>query len=143
MSNELKIFSDHLKAMGLKTTRQRLNILESFLSASGHISAYELHSLIKKKYQGIGFSTVYRTLKLLTDCGIASEVNFGEGQSRFEKAFRREYHGHLICKSCGLTEEFSAASFQKAKEEISKKHGFKPTGFKIEIYGICRKCRKT
>lgn len=142
MNDEEKVFSDYLKRKGLKITRQRLNILETFLGTNGHVTAFELYELLKKNHRGIGFATVYRTLKLFTGCGLANEVNFGEGQSRFEKAFRREYHGHLICQSCGNTQEFSAESLRTIQDEILLKHGYKPLGFKFEIYGICRKCRK-
>ncbi len=142
MNGEKKLFVEYLKKKGLKTTRQRMNILDSFLEENGHVSAFELYESLKKKYPDIGFSTVYRTLKLFTECGLANEVNFGEGQSRFEKAYKREYHGHLICQTCGDTHEFSAESLQNLQERILTKHGYKPLGFKFEIYGICRKCQK-
>src|SRR5438445_11163325 len=70
------IFYKHLKKVGLKHTDQRDTILRTFLETRDHLSTDELHRLVKKKDPKIGFTTVYRTLKLLSDCGRASEVAF-------------------------------------------------------------------
>jgi Fur family ferric uptake transcriptional regulator len=142
MKSERKVLADHLKAKNLKKTGQRFNILDIFLNTTGHISAYELHALIRKRYPDIGFSTVYRTLKLFTECGIANEVNFGDGRARFEKGLKRSNHGHLICIQCGRTEEFTSPSVEKVQKQIVNKYGYKPEGFRFEIYGLCKKCRK-
>jgi Fur family ferric uptake transcriptional regulator len=141
MRTERDILDDHLDSQGLKKTQQRYAILDTFLANPGHISAYELHALLRKRHQGIGFSTVYRTLRLFTECRLAHEVNFGDGQARFEKAFHRDNHGHLICSKCGHTEEFDAPSIAKTETQISEKHGYKILGFKFEIYGLCKKCQ--
>src|SRR6516225_11599001 len=78
------IFQDHLKRVGLKQTGQRDVILRTFLDTREHLSTDELYRLVKKKDEGIGFTTVYRTLKLLAECGLASEVAFDDGISRYE-----------------------------------------------------------
>ena len=142
MKTEKDVLAEHLKTKNLKKTDQRYNILDIFLTTTGHISAYELHALIRKNYPNIGFSTVYRTLKLFTECGIAHEVNFGDGKARFEKAFRRSNHGHLICTKCGHTEEFTSPSVENVQKQIVGKYGYRPQGFRFEIYGICKKCRQ-
>jgi Fur family transcriptional regulator, ferric uptake regulator len=142
MITEHDILRDYLANQGLKKTQPRHDILDAFLDSDGHITAYELHSMLQKRHQGIGFSTVYRTLKILTECGVAIEVNFGDGQARFEKAFKRENHGHLICTSCGRTEEFNTREVDKIKSKITGKAGFKEQGYRFEIYGLCSKCRK-
>jgi Fur family ferric uptake transcriptional regulator len=142
MMTEHDILRDFLANRGLKKTQQRHDILDVFMDSSGHITAYELHSLLQKKHRGIGFSTVYRTLGILTECGIANAVNFGDGQARFEKAFKRENHGHIICTKCGRTEEFDTAPVEKIKNQIINKTGYLAQGCRFEIYGLCQKCRK-
>src|SRR5512147_2118389 len=107
MKREHEILIGFLRQKGLKQTDQREKILDIFLSNVKHVSADELHAIIRKSDPKIGFSTVYRTLRLLTDAGLAREVNFGDGRSRFEKAFDKNQHGHLICTNCGRTEEFA------------------------------------
>src|SRR5260221_448580 len=78
------LFYKHLKKVGLKHTDQRDAILRTFLETRDHLSTDELHRLVKRKDPKIGFTTVYRTLKLLSDCGLASEVAFHDGVARFE-----------------------------------------------------------
>jgi Fur family ferric uptake transcriptional regulator len=141
MINEKEVLAEHLRSKNLKRTDQRFNILETFLSTTGHISAYEFHALVRKHYPYIGFSTVYRTLRLFTECGLANEVNFGDGRARFEKAFKRVNHGHLICVNCGHTEEFTSSAIEKEQNRIVNEFDYKPQGFRFEIYGLCKKCR--
>ena len=140
MSNEEKILDSYLQRQGLKRTGQRSEILEVFLSTTGHISAYELHALVKKRYSNIGFSTVYRTLRLLVESKLAHEVNFGDGQARYEKAFKRKNHGHLICTKCGKAEEFISDTVEAEQDQIVAKFGYRPQGYRFEIYGLCKKC---
>src|SRR5215472_5557173 len=73
------ILHQHLKKVGLKHTEQRDTILRTFLDTREHLSTDELYQLVKKKDPKIGFTTVYRTLKLLAECGLASEVAFHDG----------------------------------------------------------------
>jgi Fur family transcriptional regulator, ferric uptake regulator len=77
------IFHQHLKKVGLKHTEQRDTILKIFLVTRDHLSTDELHRLVKKKDPKIGFTTVYRTLKLFAECGLASEVAFHDGIARY------------------------------------------------------------
>ena len=73
------ILHRHLKGVGLKQTAQRDTILRTFLETRDHLSTDELHRLVQKKDAHIGYTTVYRTLKLLAECGLASEVAFHDG----------------------------------------------------------------
>ncbi len=84
-----EILRQHLKRVGLKQTEQRNTILRSFLETREHLSTEELHRLVKKKDARIGVTTVYRTLKLLAECGLASEVEFHDGKARFEHQYNR------------------------------------------------------
>jgi Fur family ferric uptake transcriptional regulator len=141
MKQEREILIDFLRQRGLKQTGQREKILEIFLSNVKHISADELHAVIRKSDPRIGFSTVYRTLRLLTEAGLAKEVNFGDGRARFERAFDKGQHGHLICNNCGKTEEFVIGTIDKAIRKVSSSVGFKPQGQRLEVYGLCKKCQ--
>jgi Fur family ferric uptake transcriptional regulator len=141
MKREHEILVNFLKQKGLKQTGQREKILEIFLSNMKHVSADELHATIRRADPRIGFSTVYRTLRLLTEAGLAREVNFGDGRARFEKAFDKGQHGHLICTGCGRTEEFVVSSIDKAIKQVAAGIGFKPHGHRLEVYGLCKKCQ--
>src|SRR2546422_5889902 len=95
------ILHRHLKRVGLKHTEQRDTILRTFLETREHLSTDELHRLVQKKDPRIGYTTVYRTLKLLAECGLASEVAFHDGIARFEHQYNRRSHHYMVCTDCG------------------------------------------
>jgi Fur family ferric uptake transcriptional regulator len=141
MKKEHQILTNYLKQKGLKQTSQRFFILDRFLASKRHLSAEELHTIVREQNPKIGFSTVYRTLKLFSECGLAREVNFGDGRARFERAIDKSQHGHLICTNCGKAEEFKTDLMEKSIEKIAAKSGFKVEGHRFEVYGLCKKCR--
>src|SRR6478609_2704327 len=136
------ILHRHLKEVGLKHTEQRDTILRTFLETRDHLSTDELHRLVKKKDAKIGFTTVYRTLKLLAECGLASEVAFHDGVARYEHQFNRRSHHHMVCTECGASVEFFSPEAGKLQEDIARKHRFDATRHTFQIYGICEDCRK-
>ena len=102
---EKEKFYAKLAEKGLKSTIQREAILDAFLKSKEHVSIEGLLALVRKKNSRIGYATVYRTLKLLTECDIACERDFGDGQTRFEHVKGGGHHDHLICVKCwGITE---------------------------------------
>jgi len=84
---------------------------------------------------------VYRTLKLLTSSGLAREVDFGEGLSRYEHLWGHAHHDHLICTSCGRTLEVMDTEIERLQERLAQRHGFSLTGHKMDLYGLCPRCR--
>jgi len=136
------IFFTHLKRVGLKHTEQRDTILRAFLETRDHLSTDELHRLVKKKDAKIGFTTVYRTLKLLAECGLASEVAFQDGVARYEHQYNRRNHHHMVCTECGVSVEFFSPEIEKLEQEIGKKYHYHTTRHTFQIYGVCEDCRK-
>ena len=135
-------FHSHLKRVGLKRTGQRDAILQIFLDTREHLSTDELYRLVKKKDPGIGFTTVYRTLKLLADCGLASEVDFRDGIARYEHQYQRRNHHHLVCSECGSSVEFFSPGIERIEQEVARKNKYVPTRHSFQIYGVCDKCQK-
>jgi|SRR5271165_6519144 len=136
------VFHNHLKRVGLKRTGQRDAILRAFLDTRDHLSTDELYRLVKKKDNGIGFTTVYRTLKLLSECGLASEVDFRDGILRFEHQYQRRNHHHMVCTECGSSVEFFSPAIERIEQQIGRKNKYLPTRNTFQIYGICEKCQK-
>ena len=133
--------SAYMKANGLKLTRQRELILQTFLDAAKHISVEELLAAVRAREGGVGHATVYRTMRLLVDAGIASEHNFSDGASRYEPADAHEgHHDHLICTRCDRIIEFENHEIEALQEAVAIRHGFKLLDHKMELYGICRDC---
>ena len=128
-----------LEQRGLRNTRQREVLTEIFFAAKGHLSLEELLGLAKQRDGGIGYATVYRTLKLLTELGLAHERQFSDGHLRYEAADDL-HHDHLICTRCGLIVEFEEDEIERLQEEVALRHGFRLASHRMELYGVCRNC---
>ena len=140
-SNAAEQLSAYLAGEGLKSTRQRGRILEVFVAAGRHLSAEELYFLIKRTDRGIGYATVYRTLKLLADAGLAHERRFEDGITRFEHNAAEGHHDHLICTRCGRIIEFENEKIEELQQAVAKKNKFQVHSHKLELYGLCDGCQ--
>lgn len=127
----------YLAKSGLRVTRQRRAIAEAFFSHPGHPNIDELYSTIRAKHPHIGQATVYRTLKLLVESGLAEPSRFGDGTTRYEAAHEGEHHDHLICVECGHIVEFRNDEIERLQLEIAERHRFAVTDHKMVIYGSC------
>jgi Fur family ferric uptake transcriptional regulator len=133
-------FDDYVRRNNLKSTQQRDVIVDLFLRSKGHISIDDLLARVRRKNPNIGYATVYRTLKLLTQAGIAAAREFGDGQTRFEVQEDETHHDHLICVECGLILEFENDSIEKLQDEMAARlGGFQLVRHKLELYGLCPK----
>jgi Fur family ferric uptake transcriptional regulator len=142
MAKSKEQFIDYLKEHNFKWSRQRDHIVDIFLSAKGHVTADELYYLVTKKYPQIGYATVYRTLKLLSKCGLASSARFGNKFAQFESTQKRRHHDHIICTECGRIVEFESAKIEKLQDSVARHHGFTVTHHKMVLYGMCPSCTK-
>jgi len=124
---------------GLRSTSQRRLVSESFFRSTGHLSIEDLLATVRSEDSKIGYATVYRTLKLLKDCGLAYERHFGDGVSRYEVALEDEHHDHLICLDCGKIVEFENDEIERLQDELAKKNGFQLKRHVHELYAIGRR----
>ncbi len=136
-----RIFSAFADMKGLRATRQRDLILDVFLSTHQHISVEELYLKVKAANRGIGQATVYRTLKLFVEAGLAREIVLHDGQTRYEHLVAGEHHDHLICTGCNSIIEFENEAIEELQREIAARHGFVIKSHKLELYGLCPSCR--
>ena len=87
-ADEHEVLENYITQHNLKITKQRRAVLEAFLGSEEHLSAEELYKKVSAKEPKIGLATVYRTLALLTESGLAAELDFGDGQKRYEAQLR-------------------------------------------------------
>ncbi len=139
---EKRIFLEHIKKTGLRKTAQRDLILEVFLRTEEHLASEDLYWLVQKDDQTVGQTTVYRTLKLLTDAGLAREVRLGDGRTYYEHHHEHEHHDHMICTQCGMVIEFFSPELEAMQDSMAEKYNFKPTHHSLRILGLCEKCQK-
>ncbi len=136
----MEVLNRYIAEKGLKSTRQRTLIVDTFFSTGGHLNVEQLLARVREQDRRISAATVYRTMKLLTECGLAQPRHFGDGQTRYETA--GDHHDHLICTSCGFIVEFENDEIEKLQLAVAKRHGFQVSHHKMELYGRCSKCRK-
>lgn len=142
MPKELELFINYLRKKGLRLTDQRREILGIFLKTDRHLSVEDLYNIVKKKDANIGQATVFRTLKLLCGADIAKEVDLGDKKVRYEHKFGHQHHDHLVCIKCGRFIEAVDPRIEKLQEGLCKRFGFLPQRHKMEIFGICKRCRR-
>ena len=133
-------WKQYLSINRLNTTQQRELIVDQFLRTTDHISIDELLGRVRKRNRKIGYATVYRTLKLLVDSGLAIQRRFGDGQARFEVI--GDHHDHFICTKCGLILEFEDAEIERLQDKIAARlGGFTVVRHRHELYGLCAKAQ--
>ena len=136
---ENEVLAAYLVRHGLKRSTQREVILEAFLKAGRHVSVEELLAIVRRKRGDIGRTTIYRSLKLFKEAGLASELSYG-GEARFEPLWNRDHHDHFICGMCGEIFEFKSPEIERIQETIARGIGFVIEGHRHHILGRCRKC---
>ncbi len=142
-AERMQILQRYMDANGLKSTSQRDLIVDAFFHAPGHVAIGDLHLLVQKQNPRIGYATVYRTLRMLAECGLAAERHFGDGQTRYEPNEVDEHHDHLICRSCGTIVEFHNDEIERLQKVLAQGYGFTVESHRHELYGLCSRCQKT
>jgi len=136
---EHRTLARFLEEHSLKHTKQREAILDVFLEIEGHITGDDLYQRVRAVHSQIGYTTVYRTMKLLCDAGLAHEHNF-DGLTRYEIA--HEHHDHLVCVRCGKIIEFECEMIESAQESIAATYHFRVLRHRHELYGHCEECQE-
>ena len=128
-----------------KMTPQRQVVLQIFLDHPGeHLSAEDVHGILRDNKSEIGLATVYRSLELLSELGILQKMEFGDGCSRYEVNTidpTRHHHHHLICTQCGKVEEFDDDLLENLEHDIEQKTGFQVVDHHVKFFGICKECQ--
>jgi Fur family transcriptional regulator, ferric uptake regulator len=129
---------DYMIEKGLRTTEQRRLIVATFFDTKEHLTIDELLERVRALDSRVGYATVYRTMKMLAEGGIANELHFGDGLARYELADAEHHHDHLICDECGMIVEFEEPLIEELQERIATRYGFEVLHHKHELYGRCK-----
>ncbi len=140
LDEKMGLLRTYIENQGLKFTNQRDCIARCFFRTRTHISLDELTVKVKKEIPGTGYATVYRTMKLLTDSGLALSRHFGDGQTRYENLPATGHHDHLICVKCSRIIEFQNEKIENLQNETAARFGFTVINHKLELYGYCPEC---
>jgi Fur family ferric uptake transcriptional regulator len=140
MQDEISIFEDFLRTHRLKHSKPRRDIVDVFLASEGHLTAHELYQQVKEHNPSIGFATVYRTLRLLAECGLARTMDYGDGTLRYEP--NRFQHHHIICTDCNRTIEFLSPELEALLRNVQQDHHFTPQRHAVRILSMCADCTR-
>jgi Fur family ferric uptake transcriptional regulator len=130
-----------LRERGNRITPQRRAILRIIRERAGHLSADEIYDLARREIPRLSLSTVYRTLDLLKELDLVTELHLAGNHYRYEA--QSDQHEHLVCLSCGEVIEFHCDHCAAMHQELSDKYGFQITGSRVELFGYCHECAKT
>ena len=135
-----QLLAEYLSRNGLKQTRQREAILHTFLLLDDHVTSEDLHERVRTEHPEIGAATVYRTLKIFCEAGIANPIHFREGVTLYEK--QHTHHDHLICLGCGEIIEFHSEMIEREQVEIAEEHGYSLVRHRHHLFGFCGACQR-
>lgn len=138
-----QVFIEYLKENKLALTPQRRAIVEIFLRTEGHFSAERLCELVREVLPELGQATIYRTLKLLLESGLAEAIDPGDGVVLYEHGYGHEHHDHLLCRVCGRKVEVQDPLIESRQEALAEEHGFTLTRHRMYLYGVCPNCRES
>jgi Fur family ferric uptake transcriptional regulator len=133
-----------LAERGVRITAQRRLLVGIIQDSPRHLDAAGLLEMAKKRDGAIDRATVYRTIALLKGHGLIDELDLMhiEGEKHYYEAKTSRDHCHMACFRCGAIMEYTSSSFEKLKEEMAAQSGFQIRVVRLEVGGVCERCRK-
>ena len=128
-----------LRETGIRLTPQRMLILSAVANGRGHMGVDEIFARAKETYPYMDIATVYRTLHLFAELGVATEVAMGD-RLHFELTDPNGRHHHMVCKQCGGAFDLSPHYLEEFRNTIIEEFGFEPDLDNFTVSGVCTAC---
>ena len=125
---------------GVRSTRQRTAIFEALRNTSGFKTAQGLHMEMLRAGDRVGLATVYRNLQSLAEAGQVDVIQNESGEVMFRLCQATDHHHHLVCRSCGRSEEITADEIERWAVRVARRHGFNDVTHTAELFGFCASC---
>ena len=138
MKRAEKFFVQYLRDNNLKVTKERLMLLEELFGSSGHLDADSLLFQLRSQGKHVSRATIYRTLDLLVQCGLARKSRLGREHYVYEKVTPGKRHDHMVCTGCGRIIEFYDADLDERQRQVCLEHNFRPSFYSLQIQGLCQ-----
>ncbi len=122
-----------------RLTPYRRAVLETLRASHNHPTAAEIYRKVRRRRPGVAFATIYNALNCLTRHGLAAELKFGDGASRYDPIIRR--HDHLVCTACGALVDYEISLSARLWSRAGRRHGFRVHRYRLELFGLCPHCR--
>lgn len=142
MKRAERYFIQFLRDNNLKVTKERLMLLAELFNTSGHLDADTLLFQLRNKDKRISRATIYRTLDLLVQCGLARKARLGREHYVYERVTPGKRHDHMVCTGCGRISEFHDIELEELQRQICLENKFRPTFYSLQIQGLCHDCQQ-
>jgi Fur family transcriptional regulator, ferric uptake regulator len=123
----------------LRSTRQRAAVSALLDRLDDFRSAQEIHEELRRDGEGIGLTTVYRTLQNLSESGEVDVLRTDSGEAVYRRCSTHHHH-HLVCRRCGRTVEVEGPAVESWAQRIAEENGFSEVSHTVEVFGVCAKC---
>ena len=123
----------------MRATKQRAAISALLENLDDFRSAQDLHDELRRRGEGIGLTTVYRTLQSMATAGLVDTLRTDTGESVYRRCSEHHHH-HLVCRVCGCTVEVQGGQVETWAADVAREHGFSDVSHTIEIFGVCGGC---
>ncbi len=133
-------FIDLLRSRGYRITPQREMIIEAFAHSGYHIDAEAVYGQVRERTRAVNIATVYRTLDLLVEQGLANRVDLGEGRV----IYATNQHGphiHLVCRQCGQVTDANQDLLSTLDQQLQSEYRFVADLQHISVLGLCSQCQ--
>lgn len=136
----MEVLRGELRERELPFTQQRESVARVLFETARHLSADEVAEELRERGEQIGKATVYRSLALLVELGLATEHDFDEGFKRYQMQIGAAQYDHMICTSCGQVTQFRHPALEEALEDVARDAGFEALTRQIKVFGTCHDC---
>ena len=136
-------FVAFLATKSLRMTSQRQAIIDSVFSTEEHFTADQLLEWSRARDKSVSRATVYRTLPLLTESGLVTEMDFGKDHKFYDPNYAEHpNHNHIICEDCERIVEFESDQISRIENEITHQLGFAVKTQRLQIIASCEELKK-
>jgi Fur family transcriptional regulator, ferric uptake regulator len=139
MSNHTQLL-ETLRASGHRLTPQRESVLAVVCESEAHLTADEILQRVRTRYPYLNKSAVYRSLDLLTELGLVTQTDLGQGHIEYE-LHQHPHHHHLVCRACGSIVRVEHDCFQPLEKRLKQKYGFQADLDHFAVFGLCQECQ--
>lgn len=125
----------NLKAKNINLSFQRLKVLEYLDNNRCHPSVEQIFSDLLKELPTLSKTTVYNTLRILTETGLVRSMTIDDNETRYD--INTKNHGHFKCNSCNTIYDFYVDIDEFCSDDLKN---YKIEDKNVYFMGICPRC---
>ncbi|MGS0973056.1 MAG: Fur family transcriptional regulator [Candidatus Izemoplasmataceae bacterium] len=132
-----RTFKELFEEANISPSYTRVRIYEYLERDEHHPTVDEIYKALIDELPTLSKTTVYNTLKLFIEKGVAKQVALESNESRYELV--RHEHAHFLCEKCHQLFDVPA---MKLEIDLGKIPGFTVNDQDVQLKGICPNCQE-